>query len=237
MAASRIISNCCFMKPSLLGSIVPLPARKSSTPLLSAVLTHHSLVKKVNESELATIRTLRKGDRFGRLFHKGNAFFSGGTKSVVVGMADVIKGCSCCQLFYEWRASYPEYLVLVEEPRHGEKLECFSSVSQGVLEGVLIAKKRARHIGSALPNCGIGKLHLFLIRAYGNKDVYKTGLIRALAVKEVVLESLPFNIGNIGALHSAANYGYGAAQRIRGIGCIHRRSAVLILPTVWALYF
>jgi hypothetical protein len=90
-AVSLIISNCYFIKPSLLGSVVPLHARRLSTSLLSAVLTQHGLVKEVDEGELVAIRTLRKGNNFGWLFHGDKAPFSGGKKSIVVRIAHAIK--------------------------------------------------------------------------------------------------------------------------------------------------
>jgi len=55
---------------------MPLRARKSSTTLLSAILTHHGLVKEVDEGELPAIRTLRKGSTLDWLFHASNASFS-----------------------------------------------------------------------------------------------------------------------------------------------------------------
>ena len=57
-----------------------LPARKSITPPLSAILTQHALVEEIDEGELATMRTLRKGNNFGWLVHKGNASFTSGNK-------------------------------------------------------------------------------------------------------------------------------------------------------------
>jgi len=84
---------------------MPLRARKSSTTLLSAILTHHGLVKEVDEGELPAIRTLRKGSRLDWLFHASiPSPLAMTTEAIVVGMAHAIKSYYCCQLFYKWRA-------------------------------------------------------------------------------------------------------------------------------------
>ena len=82
MAASLIVHNSRFMKPSLLVDVAPLPARRLSTSLLSAVLTHHGIIKKVDEGELAARRTLRKGRELDRLFHGGD-YPSAATKKLL----------------------------------------------------------------------------------------------------------------------------------------------------------
>ena len=82
-----------------------LLTRKSSTTLLSAILTHHGLVKEVDEGELPAIRTLRKGSALDWLFHGDKVPFSDDPiKAIVGGTGNVIRGYYCCQLFYEWRA-------------------------------------------------------------------------------------------------------------------------------------
>ena len=83
MAASLIVLNFCFMKPSLPASVAPLPAGSLSTSLLSAVLAHLGIIKEVDEGELAARRTLRKGRELGWLFHGGDTPFSTYTRVIV----------------------------------------------------------------------------------------------------------------------------------------------------------